>query len=1125
MPPPDDLALNPVFDPRSVQRGRALHRSGAVLQVVHDPDEETLHALVQGTRMHPYEVEVYLDDAGAPEESGCSCPVGSDCKHAVAAWLAWREEQERPAVRRPQPGGTPVPPPEDAHDASPDALAASRFERWWERWEASLPGAPGGDPAGPAPYRGAPRRSRIYAVGASSDAHGVTHPDVHLTLLDAPRTAAGTFNKGRRADPDRGYASSDTDLDPADREIEALGAAQVRTAQGRWARDDGRYALRGRIGRALLDLAVGTGRCFVEGNRDRPLTRSDARALSVSWRDDDKEGGRRLVAELDGLDAWWAVATDPPCWIDPRTSTFGAIDTELDGAQLRLVLDAPPAQEHHLQTLAEEHAESPLALLPPPPVPVAPLIEAAPAYLLVLASPGGDPHVDAWTLALYARYGDVVLPCDPHGAAPLTRVRTEDGSLVRVRRDPAAETRAFFEVMRRHPSLLPRVDGRGERLVAEFAASGHAPAERFAAWRRLVLDRDALERDGWTLIVRPPVRAEPLRPGGFDGLVERAEDAGPGWFDVSIGFEIDGVRHDLVPLVAEYVERGGGDAPLVVEVEGGFVEVPAEVLRPVAEVFVELDAPPGDGTIRLSRARALALEGLRGALDDAGVETRWRGEREPFELARRLRELADVDVRAFGDTPVPRALEATLRPYQRAGLGWLNALASLGLCGVLADDMGLGKTVQTLAHVLWLRQGRRLKGPVLVVAPTSLLGNWANEAARFAPRLRVRVWHGTERRDDPLDGAGPPADLVVTTYALALRDAALLAGHGFDMLVLDEAQQIRNPSAKTTRALKALPIERRLSLSGTPLENHLGELWSQFDFLMPGLLGDRERFNRRYRTPIERHGDTALRDRLAAGIAPFLLRRTKEQVATDLPPKTEMRREVVLGDAQAKLYESIRASMRKRVREALRAKGLAQSRITVLDALLKLRQLCCHPQLLKLDSARRLGESAKTTLALDMIDELIAEGRRVLLFSSFTSMLSILEAELAARGHRWVKLTGQTRKRDAAIDAFQRGDVPLFLISLKAGGTGLNLTAADTVIHYDPWWNPAAEAQASARAHRIGQDKPVFVYRLVTAGTVEERIVSMQDRKRDLAAAMIEGGDAGALSALSTEETLALFDD
>ena len=539
------------------------------------------------------------------------------------------------------------------------------------------------------------------------------------------------------------------------------------------------------------------------------------------------------------------------------------------------------------------------------------------------------------------------------------------------------------------------------------------------------------------------------------------------WFDMSLKIGHGDQSFDLLPLVIEWLQGESRESSMLLQADGGeWLEVPPEVLAPVAETLLELyETPPEGPRLRLPRERVGELDALGARWGGDGVEVRWHDARELFALAERLRDFSGIERPELGD-----AVQATLREYQLDGVAWLGFLAEFGFNGILADDMGLGKTLQALSHVAHERAAGRLTRPTLVVAPTSLLGNWRRETARFCPQLSTLVWHGAERRENVARLA--TTDVVITSYALVTRDIVLLGQQDFGLVVLDEAQAIKNPSAKVTQALKTLEVRRRLCLTGTPLENHLGELWSLFDFLMPGFLGTRKRFNRFYRTPIETHGSDERQAALVALVRPFLLRRRKEQVATELPPKTEIVREVTLEPEQARLYESIRVSMEHRVRALLAERGLGRSHIEMLDALLKLRQTCCHPRLVKLDSARGVTASAKTELALSMLEELVDEGKKILLFSQFTEMLALIERELEKRELSWVKLTGRTRDRDAVIDAFQHGDVPIFLISLKAGGTGLNLTAADTVIHYDPWWNPAVENQASDRAHRIGQDKP-----------------------------------------------------
>jgi SNF2 family DNA or RNA helicase len=394
------------------------------------------------------------------------------------------------------------------------------------------------------------------------------------------------------------------------------------------------------------------------------------------------------------------------------------------------------------------------------------------------------------------------------------------------------------------------------------------------------------------------------------------------------------------------------------------------------------------------------------------------------------------------------------------------------------------------------------------VLPTSLVFNWQAEAKRMAPTLRVLTLQGVDRADDFY--RMPDHDVVLTTYPLLWRDLSALAAQPFHLLILDEAQTVKNAASRSASAVRRLQARHRLCITGTPLENHLGELWTQFDFLMAGFLGDARSFTRLWRRPIEVNGETLRAQLLAQRVRPFILRRRKEEVAAELPPRTEVIKRVQLGGRQRDLYESVRVAADEQVRRILQRKGFAGSQITILDALLKLRQVCCDPYLLKGITPPKTMERAKLEMLRDMLPALVAEGRRILVFSQFTEMLGLIEAELEALQLPWLALTGKTppAARGAVVAQFQGKSIPILLISLKAGGVGLNLTAADTVIHMDPWWNPAVEEQATARAHRIGQARTVFVYKLVVEGSIEERILELQARKAALAEGVL-GSDGG----------------
>ena len=470
------------------------------------------------------------------------------------------------------------------------------------------------------------------------------------------------------------------------------------------------------------------------------------------------------------------------------------------------------------------------------------------------------------------------------------------------------------------------------------------------------------------------------------------------------------------------------------------------------------------------------------------------------------------------DPTVDPSIDATLRPYQRDGFRWMAKLAHWGVGAVLADDMGLGKTLQTLCVLV----RRAADGPTLVIAPTSVGFNWVRETERFAPTMNVHLYRETDRAAF-VQTVGPN-DLVVCSYGLALRDAETLGSVKWHTLVLDEAQAIKNSRSKTARAIAGLDVDWAVALTGTPIENHLGELWSLFRAVSPGVLGGWDRFRDRYAGPIERDGDAEAREALSRRLRPFILRRTKSEVLTDLPPRTEMTRYVDLSHEERKRYEEIRRDaideIQKSRRDAAESDKPTDQRFQILAAMTRLRQMACHPALV--DEAY-VGDSAKLQCIIETLSELKSEGHRALVFSQFTSHLAIIRDAIMDAGMTHEYLDGSTpaAARMAAVDRFQCGHTDCFLISLKAGGTGLNLTAADYVLHVDPWWNPAVEDQATDRAHRIGQDKPVMVYRIVARGTIEEEILKMHGEKRELADSIIQGTAAAAK--LSTDDLIGLI--
>lgn len=591
---------------------------------------------------------------------------------------------------------------------------------------------------------------------------------------------------------------------------------------------------------------------------------------------------------------------------------------------------------------------------------------------------------------------------------------------------------------------------------------------------------------GWVLEVagvrmRSPGRSQARVRSGVD------------FFSLEGGIEYDGTSAPF-PALLEAAQRNERFVRLS---DGSRGLVPSAWLERVAGLAA-LGAVR-EGTLRFDRAQVGFLAELLDAQDEAHADRRFTALRRKIE---RFEGIAPADA--------PAAFRGVLRPYQREGLAWLHFLREFGLGGCLADDMGLGKTVQVLALLAERRRGRGRRRVSLVVAPKSVVAGWIDEAARFAPALRVLRYEGTNRT--ALRETLAAHDLVVTTYGTLLRDLAQLAEQHFDYAILDEAQAIKNAASRTARAAKLLRADHRLTLTGTPVENHLGELASQLEFLNPGMLGRAHGFGAVTRGRADEESMALLQ----RALRPLLLRRTKEQVLPDLPPKTEQTLRCELEGRQRRDYDDLRRHYQASLARRIDREGIERSKIYVLEALLRLRQAACHPALI---DRRRAGEaSAKLDLLHERLGEVAAEGHKALVFSQFTSFLAEVRRGLDARGIAYEYLDGRTRDRSERIARFESDpDRTAFLISLKAGGTGLNLTAADYVFLLDPWWNPAVESQAIDRTHRIGQTRPVFAYRIVAADTVEEKILELQERKRALAAGLF-ASDESLIASLDADD-------
>jgi len=1074
-------------DTQSFRRGLQYFNQGLVKSLNAeqvDVDMVILMARVQGNSPIPYECEIDVEKAAGNTviiNGQCSCPVRHNCKHVVAVCLEYAANAQQ-------------------SDTQVDTSIA-----WLDGFiDASTQQSP---------INMAATESIFYLLKPSEKPY-----ELAVSLVVCRILKKGGLGKSRRTDLYRIISpySRASYVAESDIEIAKLLEAQNNSM---WAGTQN-FIMNGELGFLTLTKALKTGRCMYKSSDQPFIQKGTSRPLDLNWHKE-KNGDCRLNINVEP--AALILNTVPALYFDIDDNLIGAIsNADFNPQQWNMLLNVPTVHADNCAVFSQQLITQLPNISIPPPIEI---------DTLSIEQEQPKPHLELFTQTnledknttakhthymrlrfAYANFEISVLP-----VLPIMNT-LENEHIVCIHRDIDLEEQYMERVFDKgfQGITINTGDNNIQQVEVEQGDFGFisplelSPMQQLEQWR-LFLENTVpeLKSEGWKITVDESFKLQFHQVTNWENELEATIDEHAikdrnDWFELRFDLDVNGKKIPLLPLVANVLKHyEPSDLPKKLTLplpaymgEGQYIQIPAERIQGICEILYELydhqsfsteNVNPENGSIQLSRFDAARLAEL-----EDNNEATWRGGKAMRQLGRKLKNFKGIKKIA-----PPRGLKTELRDYQQQGLNWLQFLRSYQFNGILADDMGLGKTVQTLAHLLKEKEAKRLTKPCLIVAPTSLMSNWRREAEQFTPKLRVLILQGAERKRhfNEINNY----DLVLTTFPLIVRDQETLLAHEYYYLILDEAQVIKNPNAKAAKLVREIKADHRLCITGTPMENHLGELWALFDFLMPGFLGNIKTFNQQFRTPIEKHGKNEIRQRLVQRINPFMLRRSKSEVVKELPDKTEIIRSVSFDKKQAALYESIRLSMQKKVRDAIKDKGLSRSHITILDALLKLRQTCCDPQLMNLPQAKKVKSSAKLEMLMEMLPEMVEEGRKILIFSQFTTMLGIIEEQLKDYKISYSKLTGQTTKRELAINKFRDGEVDVFLISLKAGGVGLNLTEADTVIHYDPWWNPAVENQATDRAHRIGQNKAVFVYKLIIENTLEEKIMAMQARKKALA--------------------------
>ncbi|MBM3198669.1 MAG: DEAD/DEAH box helicase [Chlamydiae bacterium] len=847
-----------------------------------------------------------------------------------------------------------------------------------------------------------------------------------------------------------------------------------------------------------LQSLIATGRCFLEESIKKPLCWGEEKTSWFAWKYTENDEQTLQLESSIALDTYFLFAEKAVYVSQENCGPLRLPTTASIASQL---LDLPAVSYKEIP-LVHEKLQALLPSIKIQEIPVLALPKQEPVPFLRVRMER-ETRSASFVINVSFVYAKGIFPAHTWRTPPFSH-HIKKHLIYRIERDTLAESCVMKVLFQEgfHESY----SGNCLRKSISLRHEDDAVVAAKAFYEKFLVPK---KKAGWIIKLENsfPVQDYKVHDLNDDKLwYVHAQETDQNWFDLELGSMIDGKRVNLIPVLKEFYQQAQEKGLSIEELPEKFLEemltiqlseeerliIPFRRLKTIFSALLGFFNTEQTGNkLRMAKWNAPALTDLS---EQFAERLHWQLPKNYEQVRQTLKDIQKIEK----VTP-PQGLHCELRPYQIEGMSWLQFLRKSHLSGILADDMGLGKTIQTLAHILLEKESGRMEKPALIIAPTTLMRNWQQETARFAPSLRVLILQGDDRKS--FFEQIPNHDIVLTTYPLLPRDQDILLKQKFYFLILDEAQNIKNANTQAHRVLRDIQSEHKFCLTGTPMENHLGELWSFFHILLPGFLGTEKQFAKWFRKPIEKEGSLERKRILQKRIHPFMLRRTKQEVEINLPPKTEIVTSIPLTQKQQNLYEAVRMTMMEKVFSEVAEKGLARSRIIVLDALLKLRQTCCDPRLLKTEEGKSscLEDSSKLSYLQETLPQLLQEGRKILLFSQFTSMLSLVEELLKSLDIPYAIITGDTKDRITPIEEFQKGKKSLMLISLKAGGTGLNLTAADTVIMYDPWWNPAVENQAIDRAYRIGQTKPVFVYKLISSGSVEEKIAQLQIKKKAMA--------------------------